>query len=64
VKQVIVLSHPKAFLCSIWETADTLTRRAIKIMRKGAGSTLAVWAVHQDRITERDKRHAEFAAYT
>ncbi len=63
VSQVIVLSHSKAFLCAIWQGADTLTRSAFKIVREGAGSTLAVWDVRQDSITEHDKRHAKVAAY-
>jgi wobble nucleotide-excising tRNase len=63
VSQVIVLSHSKAFLCALWEGADALSRSAIKIVRDGAGSTLAIWDVRQDSITEHDKRHAKVAAY-
>lgn len=63
VSQVVVLSHSKAFLCALWEGADILTRSAVKIVRDGAGSTLAPWDVRQDSITEHDKRHAKVAAY-
>lgn len=63
VGQVIVLSHSKPFLCALWDGADTTTRSAIKITRDGAGSTLNVWDVRQDSITEHDKRHATVAAY-
>lgn len=62
-RQVIVLSHSKPFLCQMWEGADTQTRSALRIDRNGAGSTLAAWDVHQDCITEHDRRHALASAY-
>lgn len=57
VSQMIVLSHSKPFLCALWEGADVVTRSAMRIARDGAGSTLAVWDVRQDCITEHDRRH-------
>ena len=63
VSQIIVMSHSKAFLCALWEGADSLTRSAVKIARDGTGSTLAVWNVRDDCITQHDKRHAKVAAY-
>lgn len=63
VRQVIVLSHSKSFLCQMWEGADVQTRSAIRINRDGAGSTLAAWDVRQDCITEHDRRHALVDAY-
>ncbi|MFV1737623.1 MULTISPECIES: AAA family ATPase [Phaeobacter] len=57
VSQMIVLSHSKPFLCALWEGADVVTRSAMRIARNGAGSTLAVWDVRQDCITEHDRRH-------
>lgn len=63
VRQVIVLSHSKPFLCAIWEGADTQTRSALRINREGTGSTLAAWDVHQDCITEHDRRHALVSGY-
>jgi wobble nucleotide-excising tRNase len=63
VRQVILMSHSKPFLCQTWEGADTQTRSALRISRDGTGSTLAVWDVHQDCITEHDKRHALVSAY-
>ncbi len=58
VSQVVVLSHSKPFLCSIWEGAEKgVTRSAIRILREGSGSTLAAWDVKQDCITEHDRRH-------
>ncbi|RVK16944.1 AAA family ATPase [Sinorhizobium meliloti] len=63
VSQIIVLSHSKPFLCALWEGADTLTRTALRLTRQGAGSTLAVWDVNQDCITEHDRRHALVSSY-
>jgi len=63
VRQMIVLSHSKPFLCAIWEGADTSTRTALRIAREGAGSTLAAWDVRQDCITEHDRRHELVAEY-
>lgn len=63
VSQVIVLSHSKAFLCQLWEGADTAARQAILIRRDGTGSTLAAWDVNQDCITEHDRRYALVLAY-
>jgi hypothetical protein len=63
VNQVIVLSHSKPFLCQLWEGADPSTRQALLIRRDGAGSTLATWDVHQDCITEHDRRHALVQTY-
>ena len=63
VRQLIVLSHSKPFLCALWQGADTTQRTAIKITRDGTGSTLAVWDVNQDCITEHDRRHALVSSY-
>jgi wobble nucleotide-excising tRNase len=63
VDQIIVLSHSKPFLCEIWEGADTALRSAIKITRAATGSSLAIWDVRLDAISENDKRHRKVAAY-
>lgn len=63
VRQVIVLSHSKPFLCAMWQDADTQMRSAIRINRDGNGSTLAPWDVNQDCITEHDRRHAMVSEY-
>lgn len=57
VRQMIVLSHSKPFLCAVWEGADRATRSALQIVRNGGGSTLAAWDVHQDTLTPHDRRH-------
>jgi wobble nucleotide-excising tRNase len=56
VDQVIVLSHSKSFLCALWKDADSKSKVAIKIIRDVSGSTLALWDVNQDSITEHDRR--------
>ncbi|QYE35237.1 AAA family ATPase [Polymorphobacter sp. PAMC 29334] len=63
ISQMIVLSHSKPFLCQLWQGADVAQRQAVLIRREGAGSTLMLWDVNQDCITEHDRRHALVAAY-
>ncbi|KLE32494.1 hypothetical protein AAW00_13225 [Aurantiacibacter luteus] len=57
VSQMVVLSHSKPFLCSIWESADKATRSAMRIARDGRGSKLATWDIRQDSVTQHDRRH-------
>jgi wobble nucleotide-excising tRNase len=61
--QVIVLSHNKPFMCRLWEGADTTVRSAIEVVRDGAGSTLRVWDVAHDAVTEHDRRDAKLRAF-
>lgn len=63
VAQVIVLSHSKPFLCGLWEGASSADRSAIRVSRGATGSTLALWDVHQDCVTEHDKRHELVTRY-
>ncbi|HEX7853466.1 MAG TPA: AAA family ATPase [Sphingobium sp.] len=63
VRQVIILSHSKPFLCQMWDVANRQTRSALRINKDGAGSTLAPWDVHQDCITPHDKRHVLVGDY-
>ena len=62
-EQVIVLSHNKPFLCRIWEGADRTIRAAVQVVREGAGSTIRLWDVDQDCVTEYDRRHAMLRGY-
>jgi wobble nucleotide-excising tRNase len=55
--QVLVLSHNKPFLCNIWDQTDPTLRGAIELVRDGDGSTIRVWDVSRDMITEHDRRH-------
>ncbi len=64
VSQLLVFSHSKPFLCALWDGADKTARSAMLIRREGAGSTLEVWDVRQDSITEHDRRHERVTAYT
>jgi len=57
VSQVIVLSHSKPFLCSLWEGMDQTQRAAIQVIRDAAGSTIRNWDVNEDCVTEHDRRH-------
>lgn len=61
--QVIVLSHNKPFLCRLWETADPGVRSAIEVARDGAGSTLRVWDVSYDSISEHDRRDTKLRSF-
>jgi wobble nucleotide-excising tRNase len=63
VGQVIVLSHDKGFLCRLWEGADPSMRAALEVARDENGSTLRVWDVNQDCVTEHDRRHALLRAF-
>lgn len=67
VKQVIVLSHSKQFLCQLWSDAErairSTPRASMQIIRSGASSIIEPWDVNQDCITEHDKRHALIASY-
>lgn len=58
VRQVIVLSHFKPYLCDIWKGAATGLRSSFLVRRDGQGSSIAEWDVHQDCITEHDRNHA------
>lgn len=61
--QVVVLSHNKPFLCSIWDGTDSTLRAAIEFARDGDGSTIRAWDVSRDMITEHDRRHALLRDY-
>jgi len=61
--QVIVLSHSKPFLCSIWEGANQTLRAALQVTRDTVGSTINEWDVNQDCVTEHDRRHTLLREY-
>jgi hypothetical protein len=56
--QVIILSHSKPFLFSIWkDTNSNDPRRSLQIKRdSGDTSTFVEWDVSQESVTEHDKR--------
>jgi len=63
VRQIIVLSHSKAFLCHLWEQADRNAVMALRINRAAIGSDITAWDVRNDSISEHDKRHELLRAY-
>lgn len=63
VKQMIVLSHSKPFLCALWDGADKNARSAMRLVRAGVGSSFAEWDVNADSITEHDRRHQRVVSY-
>lgn len=63
VRQVIVLSHSKPFLCNLWEQSDRNVSTALRINRAAVGSEITVWDVRNDSISEHDKRHELVRGY-
>ena len=63
VKQMIVLSHRKSFLCALWEGLHTNNRSAMRILRADIGSKLSVWEVRNDSFTDHDKRYKLVSDY-
>jgi wobble nucleotide-excising tRNase len=56
-RQVIVLSHNKPFLCSVWDATDQTPHATLEVVRDGDGSTIRAWDVNRDMITLHDRRH-------
>jgi wobble nucleotide-excising tRNase len=63
VRQVIVLSHSKPFLCNLWEQSDRNVSTALRINRAAVGSEITIWDVRNDSISEHDKRHELVRGY-
>lgn len=63
VKQMIVLSHSKPFLLSLWKSGPKNSRAAMRISRAQAGSAFEVWRANEDAVTEHDRRYARVKAY-
>ena len=57
VRQIIVLSHSKPFLCGLWSSADKNGRSSARIARASPGSTIIAWDVSAHAVTEHDRRH-------
>ena len=55
--QVIVMSHNKRFLCSIWRGIDRKNCTPLEIVQNGDESTIQAWDVSQEAITEHDQRY-------
>ena len=63
VSQIIVLSHSKPFLISMWKAAPANDRTSIRISRAAVGSVFEAWDINHDSITEHDRRYGRVAAY-
>jgi hypothetical protein len=63
VRQIIVLSHSKSLLCSIWHHADQAECSVAEVRRSPSGSTIARWDIHDAAITEYDRRHSLLRNY-
>ena len=61
--QVIVLSHSKRFLCTVWIGVDRKECLSLEIGQNGGKSTIRSWDVNQDAITEHDQRHKLLQEY-
>ncbi len=62
-KQVILLSHHKQLLCTVWERLDKSSCAELEIVRSDSGSELRKWDIHQAAITEHDKLHKKLCEY-
>lgn len=60
---MVVLSHSKPFLLGVWDKCQQLQKTAIEVRRAGTGSTLALWDITANMVTEHDRRHAAALAY-
>ena len=63
IKQMVVMSHSKPFLCNLWEQSDKNITTAIRMNRAAGGSEISVWDVRNDSVSEHDKRHQLVRAY-
>jgi wobble nucleotide-excising tRNase len=61
--QVVLLSHNKRFLCRVWNGTDPTMRVAMELARENEGSTIRIWNVDDDSITEHDRRHTRLSSF-
>lgn len=61
--QLLVLSHDKPFLCRLWEQIGPAGVTALELARDAQGSTIRLWNVREDAITEHDRRYVRLADY-
>lgn len=61
--QVIVLSHSKSFLCSIWDNVDRSECTALQIKRDAISSSISSWNVKLEARNEHDRRHKVLKDY-
>ena len=64
VKQVIVLSHTKRFLCQIWKELASGAGKALRLSRIGLdGSTIDEWDIQREMISTHQKRYNALTDY-
>ncbi|AWN44566.1 AAA family ATPase [Methylobacterium durans] len=68
VSQMIVLSHSKTFLCPLWKDAAPSQRSELRLDRVRDGqnrdsTTITSWNVHDDCVSENDRRHEIVMSY-
>lgn len=67
VKQIIILSHTKPFLCKLWDSAKkkikNIPRSSLHIIRSGNSSIIEAWDIERDRFTDHDKHHGLVLSY-
>lgn len=64
IRQLVVLSHSKSFLCQTWDGRGQTLTAALQVRRDGpASSVLGAWDVAADLITSHDRRHEMLRAY-
>lgn len=63
VQQVIALSHSRAFLCAIWQYANRQTCTPLIVVEASLGSTISMWSIGDDSVTEYDRQHQRLRGY-
>jgi wobble nucleotide-excising tRNase len=63
VASMVVLSHSKPFLLSVWDKCQQLQKAAVEVRRSGTGSTLTAWDINAAMVTEHDRRYLAAVAY-
>lgn len=61
--QLLLLSHSKRLLCTVWEHAPHDRTSALEIRRQGDGSDIVPWNVHAEAASEYDQRHEVIRTY-
>jgi wobble nucleotide-excising tRNase len=56
-RQVIALSHSKAFLCGIWQYANQRECTSLIVESSPPGSSIGPWPIVHDCVTEYDRQH-------
>lgn len=63
VGQVVVLSHSKPFLCTVWDNTTRTQKAALQFSRQASSSAIQHWDVTADMITPHDRNHELLRGY-